>query len=148
MKQLSVKSLTNQNKATSVIQSTFTANCLESYNCKPKRKNELLPVSLKTLFYGEYNMQPTNRPTLDNQLSIDSVDYASSNVPFARAPQSTANYEKAFMAGAERLMEYLNQFALRIEKTIPLEKASEFERGQVDGIRWCHDAMLTLFGKD
>jgi hypothetical protein len=93
-------------------------------------------------------MQTTSRPRLENQFLKDSKSYAAENVPFARQRQDKTDYEIAYLSGAKQALQYLEDFVLRLEKTIPLEKCSEFERGQLDGARWAFDAMRTLHGLD
>lgn len=93
-------------------------------------------------------MQRMKAPTTDNQLLKDSRDFAVQFVPFQRAPQNSEDYSVAFLAGAEQVLKYLEEFVLKVEVQVPLERASEFERGQLDGMRWALDSLRTLNGQD
>lgn len=84
---------------------------------------------------------------MDNQIKRDGLAFSLAFVPAQGQQQHVADYTAAYVAGANQLRDYFEQFMLRVEKEIG-SKASEFERGQVDGIRWFHDQVLTLFGED
>lgn len=56
-----------------------------------------------------------------------------------------ADVAESFLAGASRTLTYFEQFLQRVERDIQETKATEFERGQLDGIRWVDDHLKTLF---
>jgi hypothetical protein len=84
---------------------------------------------------------------MDHQIKRDAEAFGAAYVPFKRQEQHAADYVAAYSAGALQLKMYLEEFILKVEKQIGAN-GSEFERGQLDGIRWVSDTLKTLFGED
>jgi hypothetical protein len=84
---------------------------------------------------------------MDHQIKRDAEEFGAAYVPFKRQEQHVGDYVAAYLAGATQLKQYVEQFVLRIEKTIG-SNGSEWERGQLDGMRWVGDQLRTLFGED
>jgi hypothetical protein len=82
------------------------------------------------------------------QIAEDAVTFAEAFVPNEYQTQNAADYAEAYAAGARQVLQYLEQFAARVNAVMPFESSSEFEKGQVDGILWTLDALNALFGRD
>lgn len=82
------------------------------------------------------------------QIGEDAATFAEAFVPNEYQTQNVGDYAEAYAAGAKQVLKYLEQFAARVNGTMPFHSSSEFEKGQVDGILWTLDALNTLFGRD
>jgi len=86
--------------------------------------------------------------TTSNQIAQDALEFATHFVPNAYQTQTVGDYAEAYQEGAKKVLQYLEQFAARVNGIMPFHNSSEFEKGQVDGILWSLDALNTLFGRD
>jgi hypothetical protein len=86
---------------------------------------------------------------MDNSLiRSDAREFAEAFVPHPIRAHKAEDYQAAYEAGAKQVLRYLQQFAARANAQVPVDKASAFEAGQVDGILWSVDHLSTLFGID
>lgn len=53
---------------------------------------------------------------------------------------------RAYVAGARGLLQYYEQFHRKVEQDIDANKSTDWERGQLDGVRWVGDYLRNLFG--
>lgn len=60
--------------------------------------------------------------------------------------EPNADVLRAYWAGARGLLQYYEQFHEKVDKDIDPNTATDWERGQLDGVRWVGDYLRNLFG--
>lgn len=85
------------------------------------------------------------RHVYQSQLGRDSRAFASVYCDQHDSNDLRADVAESFLCGASRTLKYFDDFKRRIESEIDPNKASDWDRGQLEGIRWVSDYLRNLF---